>query len=177
MKAGNTPSDWPTTWLRASLARTHSPDVEEFLENYWWRVMVGAALDGRRRQANAGNRDSTTGRRADLERSTEADRRGTKTPCRPGIVTGQAHRRRPRCRSVCPAAERGPFLNTLFDLQTAALRSQATQIRLSASASEPRDKAPRAIVEQQRDLENRQPRVCLSATAGQRVHYLRNGDG
>ena len=59
-------------------------------------------------------------------------------------------------------------LNTLFDLQTAALRS-ATQIRVSASACEPRDKAP-ADASSSAALKTG-PR--LLARDGQRVHYLR----
>jgi hypothetical protein len=33
-------------WLRVSRARTRSPEIASFLEQYWWRVMIAAAADG-----------------------------------------------------------------------------------------------------------------------------------
>ena len=154
------------TWLRTSLARTHSPDVEEFLENYWWRVMVGAALDGGA-DSKRWQQDSTTA--DELIWSVQPKQTAEERKRLAGLASSLVRRIGAGLDEIgVSAAERGPFLNTLFDLQTAALRS-ATQIRLSASASEPRDKAP-ADASSSATLKTG-PR--LLARDGQRVHYLR----
>lgn len=110
-------------WLRVSRARTRSPEIASFLEQYWLRVMIAAAADGGI-QGERWQQDSNT---ADeliwsvLPKPTAEERKRLA-----GLASSLLVRIGAGLDSIgVSAAERRPFLNTLFDLQTSALRRQA----------------------------------------------------
>jgi hypothetical protein len=109
-------------WLRASLARTSSPEIATFLERYWLRVMAAAAqaggTDGTRwQQASATGGEliwSVQPKQTNEERKHLAS---LASPLIKRIGSGLDE-------IGISRAERLPFLNRLFDLQTSALRGQ-----------------------------------------------------
>lgn len=111
------------TWLRASLARTRSAEIASFLEDYWSRVMIGAATES----GTQDERWQQHSRTADdliwsvLPKQSPEERKRLA-----GMASSLLKRIAAGLDEIgVSAAERSPFLNTLFDLQTAALRSQA----------------------------------------------------
>jgi hypothetical protein len=110
-------------WLRASLARTRSPEIATFLERYWVRVMAAAAqaggTDGARWQ-----QDSATG--GELIWSVQPKQSNEERKHLAGLASSLIKRIGSGLDEIgISRAERLPFLNRLFDLQTAALRGQA----------------------------------------------------
>lgn len=110
-------------WLRLSLARTGSPEIASFLEQYWWRVMIAAAAEG----GTQGRRWQEDSHTADeliwsvLPKQTAEERKRLA-----GLVSSLLGRISARLDAIgVPVSERKPFLDTLFDLQTSALRNQA----------------------------------------------------
>lgn len=111
------------TWLRASLSRTSSPPIAAFLEEYWLRVMIAAASDGGTHGLRW-QQDSSTGDQliwSVLPKETAEERKrlagmASSLVTRIGVGLDQIG---------VSVEERSPFLNALFDLQTAALRSRA----------------------------------------------------
>jgi len=128
------------TWLRGRLARTRSPEVASFLEKYWLRVMVAAVLE----DGAAGKRwqeSSTTG--DELIWSVQPKQSAEERKRLASLASSLVRRIGAGLDAIgVPAAERSPFLNALFDLQTAALRSQAPTPPSPVTAAD----SPRAIV-------------------------------
>jgi hypothetical protein len=149
------------TWLRGRLARTRSPEVASFLEKYWLRVMVAAVLEdgaaGKRWQEN-----STTG--DELIWSVQPKHSAEERKRLASLASSLVRRIGAGLDAIgVPATERSPFLNTLFDLQTAALRSQAPTPPSPGTAAD----SPRAIAG---GASPAAPRVL--ERDGWRVHYL-----
>ena len=149
------------TWLRGRLARTRSPEVASFLEKYWLRVMVAAVLEdgatGKRWQES-----STTG--DELIWSVQPKQSAEERKRLASLASSLVRRIGAGLDAIgVPAAERSPFLNALFDLQTAALRSQAPTPPSSGTAAD----SPPAIVS---GASPAAPRVL--ERDGWRVHYL-----
>ncbi len=110
-------------WLRLSLARTGSPEIASFLEQYWWRVMIAAAADGgiqgRRWQEDSHTADELIW--SVLPKQTAEERKRLA-----GLASSLLGRISAGLDAIgVPVSERTPFLDTLFDLQTSALRNQA----------------------------------------------------
>ncbi|HOG04243.1 MAG TPA: DUF1631 family protein, partial [Accumulibacter sp.] len=149
------------TWLRGRLARTRSPEVASFLEKYWLRVMVAAVLE----DGAAGKRwqeSSTTG--DELIWSVQPKQSAEERKRLASLASSLVRRIGAGLDAIgVPAAERSPFLNALFDLQTAALRSQAPTPPSPGTAAD----SPRAIVG---GASPAAPRVL--ERDGWRVHYL-----
>jgi hypothetical protein len=149
------------TWLRGRLARTRSPEVASFLEKYWLRVMVAAVLE----DGAAGKRwqeSSTTG--DELIWSVQPKQSAEERKRLASLASSLVRRIGAGLDAIgVPAAERSPFLNALFDLQTAALRSQAPTPPSPGTAAD----SPRAIVS---GASPAAPRVLEHD--GWRVHYL-----
>lgn len=149
------------TWLRGRLARTRSPEVASFLEKYWLRVMVAAVLE----DGAAGKRwqeSSTTG--DELIWSVQPKQSAEERKRLASLASSLVRRIGAGLDAIgVPAAERSPFLNALFDLQTAALRSQAPTPPSPVTAAD----SPRAIVG---GASPAAPRVL--ERDGWRVHYL-----
>lgn len=123
-------------WLRLSLARTGSPEIASFLEQYWWRVMVAAAAEG----GTQGKRWQEDSHTADeliwsvLPKQTAEERKRLA-----GLASSLLGRISAGLDAIGVAAsERKSFLDTLFNLQTRALRNQALLERPpGAQASKP----------------------------------------
>ena len=149
------------TWLRGRLARTRSPEVASFLEKYWLRVMVDAVLE----DGAAGKRwqeSSTTG--DELIWSVQPKQSAEERKRLASLASSLVRRIGAGLDAIgVPAAERSPFLNALFDLQTAALRSQAPTPPSPGTAAD----SPRAVVG---GASPAAPRVL--ERDGWRVHYL-----
>ncbi|MBK8113078.1 MAG: DUF1631 family protein [Candidatus Accumulibacter sp.] len=149
------------TWLRGRLARTRSPEVASFLEKYWLRVMVAAVLE----DGAAGKRwqeSSTTG--DELIWSVQPKQSAEERKRLASLASSLVRRIGAGLDAIgVPAAERSPFLNALFDLQTAALRSQAPTPPSPGTAAD----SPRAVVG---GASPAAPRVL--ERDGWRVHYL-----
>lgn len=148
-------------WLRASLTRNRSPEIASFLDHYWLRVMIAAALEGGA-EGKRWQEDSATGEEliwSVLPKQTAEERKR---------LAGQASSLVRRIGAGLDAigvstAERMPFLNCLFDLQTAALRGQPA-IPPGASDDRPLT-APSASASPKRG-----PRLLTGS--GLRIHYL-----
>lgn len=110
-------------WLRASLARTGSREIASFLEKHWLRVMRAAALaagtDGTRWQQNGATAQELIW---SVQPKHTADERKRLASMASSLVSrigagldeiGIA------------SSDKRDFLNTLFELQTGALRAQA----------------------------------------------------
>lgn len=149
------------TWLRGRLARTRSPEVASFLEKYWLRVMVAAVLE----DGAAGKRwqeSSTTG--DELIWSVQPKQSAEERKRLASLASSLVRRIGAGLDAIgVPAAERSPFLNALFDLQTAALRSQAPTPPSPGTVAD----SPRAVVG---GASPAAPRVL--ERDGWRVHYL-----
>ncbi|EXI87604.1 MAG: hypothetical protein AW11_02468 [Candidatus Accumulibacter regalis] len=113
------------TWLRASLARTRSPEIAAFLERYWVRVMAAAAQAGGTEGARW-QQDSATG--GELIWSVQPKQTNEERKHLAGMASSLIKRIGGGLDGIgISSAERLPFLNRLFDLQTAALRGQAQE--------------------------------------------------
>ncbi len=142
----------------ASARREHArPEIASFLEQYWLRVMIAAAADGGI-QGERWQQDSNT---ADeliwsvLPKPTAEERKRLA-----GLASSLLVRIGAGLDSIgVSAAERKPFLNTLFDLQTSALRRQAT-------GSSARGRAPGILRGQQPDRRNRLSRAQRATGPG-----------
>ncbi|WP_300454468.1 DUF1631 family protein [Accumulibacter sp.] len=148
-------------WLRTSLARNRSPEIASFLDRYWLRVMITAALEG----GSEGKRwqeDSATGEDliwSVLPKETAEERKR---------LAGQASSLVRRIGAGLDAigvsaAERAPFLNCLFDLQTAALRGQPA---IPSGASDNRTLTGSSATASPKQG----PRLLTGS--GMRIHYL-----
>lgn len=124
-------------WLSSHLARTQSPEIAAFLERYWSRVMVAAAIDGGT-QGSRWQQDNTTGE--ELIWSVQPKQTTEERKRLAGIASSLLKRIGAGLDQIgVSAGERAPFLNALFAQQTAALRGQAvtpTEIRSSKRSSE-----------------------------------------
>ncbi|WP_291991072.1 DUF1631 family protein [Candidatus Accumulibacter sp. ACC007] len=113
------------TWLRASLTRTRSPEIAAFLERYWVRVMVAAAQEGGTEGARW-QQDSATG--GELIWSVQPKQTNEERKHLAGMASSLIKRIGSGLDGIgISGPERLPFLNRLFDLQTAALRGQAQE--------------------------------------------------
>jgi len=111
------------TWLRSLLARTRSPAIASFLEQYWLRVMIGAAAEGGTHGSLWQQHSATAD---DLVWSVLPKQTGEERKRLAGMASSLLRRIGVGLDAIgVSAAERSPFLNMLFDLQTAALRGQA----------------------------------------------------
>ncbi len=152
-------------WLHRSLAKTSSPVIATFLDKYWSRVMTAAAADGGQ-QGQRWQQDSTTGDYliwSVLPKQTAEDRKRLAS-----LASSLLGRIGAGLDAIgVSAEERSSFLNTLFDLQTRALRSQA-QAAPAPSATDQRppewDAGPPGG-------------PCLLERDGQQVRYLRTPAG
>jgi len=115
-------SQLAATWLRTSLARTRSAEIAAFLETYWLPVMTSAGADG---GAN-GERWQRHSRTADDLIWSVLPKQGPDERKRlAGMASSLLKRIADGLDEIgTTAAERRPFLDRLFDLQTAALRNQ-----------------------------------------------------
>lgn len=148
-------------WLRLRLAKTDLPEIVEFLETYWRQVMVAAAADGGS-QGERWQRDSETG--DDLIWSVQPKETGEERKRLASLASSLVRRIASGLDGIgVPASERTSFLNTLFDLQTRALRSRAQPVPLRSSAD-------------RRQATGNPPPAsgpCLLQGNGQQVRYLR----
>ncbi|HCV12770.1 MAG TPA: hypothetical protein DGC76_03560 [Candidatus Accumulibacter sp.] len=155
-----------TTWLRTSLARTRSAEVASFLERFWVRVMIAAgAGDGPQ-----GERWQQHGRTADDLIWSVLPKQGPDERKRlAGMASSLLKRIADGLDEIgITAAERRPFLDRLFELQTAALRNQPAAAPAAAAA--PRElPAARSDDRLIGDTGNA-PQVLESE--GRQVHYL-----
>jgi hypothetical protein len=115
-------SQLAATWLRTSLARTRSSEIAAFLEAYWLRVMISAGADG----GPSGERWQQHSRTADDLIWSVLPKQGPDERKRlAGMASSLLKRIAEGLDGIgISAAERKPFLDQLFDLQTAALRNQ-----------------------------------------------------
>lgn len=152
-------------WLRASLARTRSPEVASFLDRYWFRVMVAAALEGGG-EGKRWHEDGATGEEliwSVLPKQSAEERKRLAS-----LASSLIRRIGAGLDAIgVSSTERAPFLNILFDLQTAALRSQS-QPTAGLPAEAP---GLDGQVERSTHLAVKAG-PCLLAKDGQRVHYL-----
>ncbi|EXI69422.1 MAG: hypothetical protein AW08_00634 [Candidatus Accumulibacter adjunctus] len=116
-------SQLAATWLRTSLARTHAAEIAAFLETYWLRVMIAAGADG----GPNGERWQQHSRTADDLIWSVLPKQGPDERKRlAGMASSLLKRIADGLDGIgISAAERKPFLERLFDLQTAALRNQS----------------------------------------------------
>lgn len=115
-------SQLAATWLRTSLARTHAAEIAAFLETYWLRVMISAGADG----GPNGKRWQQHSRTADDLIWSVLPKQGPEERKRlAGMASSLLKRIADGLDGIgISAAERTPFLDRLFELQTAALRNQ-----------------------------------------------------
>lgn len=149
-------------WLDSHLMQTSSPEIASFLQSYWRRVMIAAAQSGRDRwqecQATADELIwSVTPKYSAEDRKRLA-----------GMASSLIKRLDAGLDSIAvTAVERRPFMNILFDLQTAALRTPGktapTSIPSSSVRQSPTTSTPRPT-------ENGEAQ--LLEKAGHRIHYL-----
>lgn len=126
-------------WLRASLARTRSPEIAAFLERYWVRVMAAAAQAGGT-EGVRWQQDSATG--GELIWSVQPKQSNEERKHLASLASSLIKRIGSGLDEIgISRAERLPFLNRLFDLQTAALRGQA-QEGARAAAMPPERRRP-----------------------------------
>lgn len=135
------------SWLRASLAKTTTAPIAAFLEKHWSRVMVAAAVaggvDGARWQ-----HDSATA--SELIWSVQPKASAEERKRLAGVASSLIRRIGAGLDEIAVSGpERTLFLNTLFDLQTAALRAPA------ATVTEPPD-----------DPADQQAASCSAAESG-----------
>ncbi|MCP5248083.1 MAG: DUF1631 family protein [Candidatus Accumulibacter sp.] len=153
-------------WLQASLARAPAPAIAVFLEKYWWRVMVAAALAG----GSDGTRwreDSATAQ--DLVWSVEPKPTADERKRLASVASSLVRRIAAGLDEIGVAGpERVLFLNTLFDLQTAALRAQAATA--TAPPEAPDDSGYRAAGANPGPTLDSGPRILEGD--GLRVHHL-----
>lgn len=149
-------------WLRLSLARTGSPEIASFLEQYWWRVMIAAAaaggIEGRRWQEDSHTADELIW--SVLPKQTAEERKRLA-----GLASSLLGRISAGLDAIgVPVSERKTFLDTLFDLQTSALRNQAP--------TAPPRAAP--VLERPPGAEASKPmtETILREPNGQQVRYL-----
>ncbi|TXH21743.1 MAG: DUF1631 family protein, partial [Elusimicrobia bacterium] len=146
-------------WLRSRLGDTGSSEIASFLEQHWFNVMAAAAVDG----GCEGQRWQESSATADdliwsvLPKPTADERKRLAA-----LASSLVRRINSGLDTIgVPTAQRTPFLNTLFDLQTAALRNQAN------AGLSPATTAP-ALVRPATPASG--PR--LLTRGDQRVHYL-----
>lgn len=149
-------------WLNACLSKTNSPEIFTFLDSYWRRVMIAAAQagGGRWQQCQATAEEllwSVTPKNSPEERKRLA-----------GLASSLIKRLDAGLDSIgVSAIERRPFMNILFDLQTAALRIQsappASQTLIMPS------RRPQSSSTQQNVATSE---AQMLEKAGRRVHYL-----
>lgn len=153
------------TWLRTKLSETSSPELASFLERFWLRVMTAAALDG----GDKGERwqqDGSTG--DELIWSVQPKQNADERKRLAGVASSLVRRIGAGLDAIgVSAAEKTPWLNTLFDLQTAALRGQP----------QPRPASPEGCPEDSRTRNGSADRrakraVCTLERDGRRVHHL-----
>ncbi|HNC51753.1 MAG TPA: DUF1631 family protein [Accumulibacter sp.] len=148
-------------WLRVRVAKTDLPEIVAFLETYWLRVMVAAAADGGS-QGGRWQRDSATG--DDLIWSVQPKETGEERKRLASLASSLLRRIGSGLDEIgVPAGERTAFLNTLFDLQTRALRSHG-------QPAPPRSSADRR---QPSGIPSPSSGACLLQRDGQQVRYLR----
>lgn len=150
-------------WLESLLARTPSPDIAAFLENYWQRVMRAAAesagVNGPRWQQDRETAEQLIWSVA--PKQTPDDRKRLA-----GVASSLLKRINAGLDSIgVSAVERRPFLNILFDLQTTALRTQATDDELPVKPAAVRRPAASEVAARGNAAE-------LLESEGRRVHYL-----
>lgn len=153
------------SWLRTTLAAMPAPEIASFIEKYWSQVMLSAALaggtDGTRWQ-----QDSTTA--AELIWSVRPKDSAEERQRLAAMASSLLRRIGAGLDEIgVTGAERSPFLNSLFDLQTAALRAQAP-IATTPPATTPGDPCqagPRNTAEADTG-----PRILKRD--GLRVHHL-----
>lgn len=111
-----------TTWLRTSLARTRSAEIAAFLETHWLQVMISAGAG----EGPHGERWQQHSRTADDLIWSVLPKQGPDERKRlAGMASSLLKRIAEGLDEIgLTAAERKPFLDRLFDLQTAALRNQ-----------------------------------------------------
>ncbi len=156
-------------WLDNCLAKTTSPEIATFLDSYWRRVMIAAAKAGGNRwqecQATAEELIwSATPKYSAEERKRLA-----------GLASSLIKRLNAGLDSIAVTAiERRPFMNILFDLQTAALRTPTGNAPVSAPpppVSTPTIAARRtAMSPNPKQTENSEAQ--LIENEGHHVHYL-----
>ncbi len=122
-------------WLRHSLAKTSSPVIATFLEQYWSRVMTAAASEGGQ-QGQRWQQHSTTGDEliwSVLPKQTAEERKRLAS-----LASSLLRRIGAGLDEIgVSAEERSSFLNTLFDLQTRALRSQVQPAPAASATDQP----------------------------------------
>ncbi len=149
-------------WLNACLSKTTAPEIATFLDSYWRRVMVAAIQAGgsRWQQCQATAEEllwSVTPKHSPEERKRLA-----------GLASSLIKRLDAGLDSVgVSALERRPFMNILFDLQTAALRTQGSPSTPTTPSMPPR--RPQKPSTQQKAAANE---AQMLEKAGHRVHYL-----
>lgn len=149
-------------WLRLMRARTGSPEIASFLEQYWWRVMIAAAAEdgtqGKRWQEDSNTADELIW--SVLPKQTAEERKRLA-----GLASSLLGRISAGLDVIgVPVSERKPFLDTLFDLQTTALRNQTPTAPLRAAPAlerQPGAEASNPIAE-----------IILRERHGQPIHYL-----
>lgn len=144
-------------WLRASLARRPPPTVAAFLEKHWARLMFAAALDG----GSDGPRwQQNSATASELIWSTEPKATGEERKQLAGMASSLIKRIGAGLDEIALAGpERTLFLNSLFDLQTAALRTQATTSTAPPAATD--DAAAAVANGRSRTLEGKGLRVLV----------------
>lgn len=149
-------------WLRASLVRTRSPEVASFLEHYWFRVMVAAASEGGC-EGKLWQEHSATGE--DLIWSVLPKQTADERKRLAGMASSLVRRIGSGLEAIgVPPTERTPFLNTLFDLQTAALRNQSVASGAAPAIPE------KTLSSSGQGTSKTGPRLLVRGE--QRVHYL-----
>jgi hypothetical protein len=138
--------------------------VASFLDRYWFRVMVAAAMEG----GSEGKRwqeDGATGNEliwSVLPKQSAEERKRLAS-----LASSLIRRIGAGLDAIgVSSTERAPFLNTLFDLQTAALRSQSQPAAPPAEAPGSDGQADRST-----NLAFKAG-PCLLEDDGQRIHYL-----
>ena len=152
------------TWLRGSLPRARAPEVASFLDRYWFRVMVAAAMEG----GGEGKRWQEDGATGDELIWSVLPKQSAEERKRLASLASSLIRRIGAGLDAIgvSSTERAPFLNTLFDLQTAALRSQSPPAAPPAEAPGSAGQADRST-----NLAFKAG-PCLLEDDGQRIHYL-----
>lgn len=131
-------------WLRTTLATVPAPGIASFIEKYWSRVMLSAALAGGTEGARW-QQDSTTA--TELIWSVQPKHSAEERERLAGMASSLVRRIGAGLDEIgVPGAERDPFLNSLFDLQTAALRAQIPADPAPARTPEDRHQADPAAV-------------------------------
>ena len=164
-------SQLASTWLRTSLARTRSADIAAFLETYWLQVMISAAVG----ESPHGERWQRHSRTADDLIWSVLPKQGPDERKRlAGMASSLLRRIGEGLDEIGVAtAERKPFLDRLFDLQTAALRNQPAAT--PATAETPA--APSANTFANRLADGTGNGSQLLASDGRQVRYLGNTVG